>query len=70
LLDYGDIIVHVMTPKSRAYYDLEAFWRAGETVDLSGVLLPNVPPSANAPRADFGGDAFPDDDEEEDPFWS
>ncbi|CAN0399765.1 unnamed protein product, partial [Scytosiphon promiscuus] len=26
LLDYGDIIVHIMTPKSRSYYDLEAFW--------------------------------------------
>lgn len=42
LLDYGDIIVHVMTPKSRSYYDLDTYWAAGERVDLSAVVTPNV----------------------------
>lgn len=27
LIDYGDIIVHAFSPETRAYYDLEGFWR-------------------------------------------
>ena len=30
LLDYGDVIVHVLTPNERSYYDLESFWGHGE----------------------------------------
>ena len=30
LLDYGDVIVHVLTPSERSYYDLESFWGHGE----------------------------------------
>jgi ribosome-associated protein len=26
LQDYGDLLVHVMMPKEREFYDLEAFW--------------------------------------------
>lgn len=32
LLDYGELIVHVLTPSERSYYDLEAFWGHGEQV--------------------------------------
>jgi ribosome-associated protein len=32
LLDYGELIVHVLTPSERRYYDLEAFWGHGEQV--------------------------------------
>lgn len=45
LLDFGDIIVHIMTPKSRQYYDLDSFWGNGTRVPLDGVLTPNAPPS-------------------------
>ena len=31
LLDYGELIVHVLMPDERCYYDLEAFWSHGET---------------------------------------
>jgi len=31
LLDYGELIVHVLLPDERGYYDLEAFWSHGET---------------------------------------
>jgi len=29
VLDYGELIVHVLTPQERAYYDLESFWSHG-----------------------------------------
>ncbi len=32
LLDYGEVIVHVLTPHERSYYDLESFWGHGEQV--------------------------------------
>lgn len=28
LIDYNDIVVHIFTPKVRAFYSLEALWRA------------------------------------------
>lgn len=30
LLDYGELIVHVLTPQERHFYDLESFWGHGE----------------------------------------
>lgn len=35
LLDYGDLVVHVMTEEERAYYALERLWRAAPLLDLS-----------------------------------
>ena len=32
LLDYGDLIVHVLTPQERSFYDLESFWGHGEQI--------------------------------------
>ena len=32
LLDYGEVIVHALTPDERSYYDLESFWGHGEKV--------------------------------------
>jgi len=34
LTDYGDIVVHALTPKARAYYDLERLWREGKPVEV------------------------------------
>lgn len=28
LVDLGDVIVHIMQPEARSYYNLEAFWTA------------------------------------------
>ena len=34
LLDYGDLIVHIFTGESRAFYQLERLWRDAERVAL------------------------------------
>ncbi len=34
LVDYGDVIVHIMSPDDREFYNLEAFWSHGEIVPL------------------------------------
>jgi len=36
LLDYGEVIVHVLTPSERQYYDLESFWGHGDQVRYLG----------------------------------
>lgn len=32
LIDYGDLVVHVFSPKARVYYDLERLWRDAKPV--------------------------------------
>jgi ribosome-associated protein len=34
LADYGDLLVHVFSPKAREYYDLERLWRTAKPVDI------------------------------------
>jgi ribosome-associated protein len=34
LADYGDLLIHVFSPKSREYYDLERLWRSAKTVEI------------------------------------
>ena len=36
LSDYGDVVVHTLTPKARSYYDLERLWREGKPVEFAG----------------------------------
>lgn len=35
LQDYGDAIVHIMMPKEREFYNLEAFWGHAERIDFT-----------------------------------
>ena len=73
LLDYGEVMVHVMTPKSRLFYDMEGQWkdRGGEYMDISGWL---VDESGGAGVLDGDDDRSMrerlDVEEEVDPFWS
>ena len=41
LLDYGELIINVLQPKQREYYDLEAFWSNGIQHDFIAAQLKN-----------------------------
>lgn len=34
LLDFGEIIVHIMTPEKREYYNLDRLWRDAKRIEL------------------------------------
>ncbi|MGF1575861.1 MAG: ribosome silencing factor [Cyanophyceae cyanobacterium] len=34
LLDYSDVIIHILTPQEREFYDLDTFWSEARPVDL------------------------------------
>ncbi len=34
LLDYSDVIVHIMLPEIRSYYNLEELWSEGKRTDI------------------------------------
>ena len=36
VLDYGSVIVHVFTPESRQFYDLDRLWHDGEPIEIPG----------------------------------
>ena len=36
LVDYGSFVVHVMTPKSRSFYDLERLWGGSLRLEVTG----------------------------------
>jgi ribosome-associated protein len=40
LQDYGDVIIHILMPNEREYYDLEAFWGHAERVNFYPLLPP------------------------------
>ena len=39
LLDYGDLIINVLQPNERKFYDLESFWSNGITHDFNNNQL-------------------------------
>lgn len=38
LLDYGSVVVHVFSPESREYYNLERLWSDAQCLDLSDIV--------------------------------
>lgn len=40
LMDYGDLIVHIMDEETRQHYDLEGLWSQGRTLELPEEPLP------------------------------
>lgn len=39
LLDYGSVIIHVMSREAREFYNLDKMWSDGEQIDLGSILL-------------------------------
>lgn len=65
LLDYGSVMVHIMTPKSRLFYNVEGQWKekGGTAMDIDYLLIPNQMVSKI-------GDTKTEPAAEDDPFWS
>ncbi len=38
LLDYGSVVVHVFSPESREYYNLERLWSDANCLDLADII--------------------------------
>jgi ribosome-associated protein len=38
LEDYGDVVVHILMPHEREFYNLEAFWGHAEQLDVASLL--------------------------------
>jgi len=80
LLDYGEVMVHVMTPKSRLFYDMEGQWRerGGKELDLGDVILDEfggtsvggVVGESEGSEEERSMRERLDVEKEEDPFWS
>ena len=43
LMDYGDVIVHVMQPEAREYYDLDGLYGEAREIDWHKIELPALP---------------------------
>ena len=43
VLDYGDVVVHVLQPEAREYYDLDRLYGDCELLDWEAVQLPELP---------------------------
>ena len=48
LMDYGDVVVHVMQPEAREYYDLDGLYRDASEVDWRELDVPGLAPPQRA----------------------
>ena len=42
LLDFGDVVVHLMQPEAREYYDLDGLYREAPEVEWRAVEVPEL----------------------------
>ena len=73
LMDYGSVIVHIMTPQMRNFYKLEKKWKDGEIVDIKEWVTDDE--KRKTYNSEDDSEMINDDEmikqdvEEEDPFW-
>jgi ribosome-associated protein len=72
VLDFGSVMVHVMTPKSRLFYNVEGQWKekGGEYMNLADVVIPNTVLMEDDSTAALKAGTMQGIPKEEDPFWS
>ncbi len=46
LMDYGSVVVHIMQPEARRYYDLDSLYGESEEIDWKSIELPDLPAPA------------------------
>jgi ribosome-associated protein len=66
LLDYGSVMVHIMTPKSRLYYNIQGQWldKGGTDIPLQHIVLPNTGKTETTEQQQQSLS------QQDDPFWS
>ena len=52
VLDYGDVIVHLLQPDAREYYDLDHLYGECEELDWRSIELPEIPDPLHHRRAE------------------
>lgn len=67
-LDYDSVVVNIFSEDQREYYGIDKFWIAAQQLDLSDVLVPNLPESDAAVIA-AGDDDVDDWELGEDDEW-
>lgn len=76
ILDYGSVLVHVMTPQMRAFYKLEKRWKGAEPLDVEELVARSAARTMSSRGSGGEVGSIPSSDksldavEEEDPFWS
>jgi ribosome-associated protein len=75
VVDYGSVMVHIMTPKSRLFYNVEGQWRQKGAIemDVSDCIVPNTATPPLPLTGEFSEESQKtrvEPQEEDDPFWS
>jgi len=52
LMDYGDVIVHIMQPEAREYYDLDGLYGEAREIDWHTLEQPELPLPSTARAAE------------------
>ena len=64
VLDYGSVLIHILDPEMRGFYNLEELWDDRKIIYRGGVALPRLGPTAPQ-AAKMRADLLEDEEESE-----